>query len=114
MTTFELDAYKDDKQVKWIVAQRIAGDNWVGRYLVLVNTDGTTSHYPTLDNVLENTPIGEMRRSEFAVFKNSPRIWDAKPRLYWRGPEVPVHLNGALSGFVNAVNSDFTINGGKR
>jgi len=104
MNTFPLDKYTGNPDIKWITAQRITGGVWVGRYL------SGAGHYPTLDKILDETPMGEMRRSELAIFRNSPRIEDAKPRLYWRGCEVPVYLNTAVSGMVNGMNSDYSTN----
>jgi len=104
MTTFQLDKYASNKEIKWITAQRIDGGEWVGRYV------STNDHYPTLDRITDETPIGEMRRSEFAIFRNSERIMDAKPRLYWRGSEVKVYLSSCVGGFVNSMNSDFSLN----
>jgi hypothetical protein len=102
MGTLQLDKYQNDNRVKWIVAQRIAGGVWVGRYT------STLDRVSTLDKIFDETPIGEMRKSEFAVFRNGPNILESKPRKYWRGCEVPNLL--VTGGLINYVNSDFTIN----
>jgi hypothetical protein len=111
MTTFPISKYENDHQVKWIVAQRIDGGDWFGRYLSFRLDDGTgTDKIPTFDRIFDETPIGEMRKSEFAIFRNRPGIEDYldSPRRYWRGPEVKTYLSSSLAGLINTVQSDLS------
>jgi hypothetical protein len=100
-TTFPLDKYANNPEVKFITAQAIDGGEWVGRYLSI------GEGIPSFDRIMDETPIGEMRRSEFAIFRNRPTIGDNRPRYYWRGAEVKVNISSAVSGLINSRSSDF-------
>ena len=61
--------------VKWIHAQRINGGEWAIRFLSLMDS------CPDINNsrMLDETAIGEMNQSEFAIFRNRVDWWAKKP-----------------------------------
>jgi len=99
--TTDLNKYANDNNVKWIVAKRHYDGEWVIRYVSILDES------PTLENILDETPLGEMKVSEFAVFKNRPNWWMNKRRRYYRGCDVPVYFNAALGSLINARESDW-------
>lgn len=93
--------YADDKMVKWIVARRRYDGEWVIRYVSILH------RVPTLEKVLDETPIGEIKVSEFGVFRNRPDWWIYNPSRYYRGCDVPVIFGSAVGALINALQSDW-------
>ena len=69
--------FENDTTIKWIYAQRIDGGAWVCKRLT-----GSASIPKSIvkSDMFESTPIGEMQRSEFAIFRNRPNWMDYQPR----------------------------------
>jgi len=97
-----MNKYEKDTNVKWIVAKRHAVGEWIIRYVSILRQS------PTLEKILDETPLGEIAVSEFAVFKNRPGCLDnGRPRCYYRGCDVRVFIGRALGGLINARESDW-------
>jgi len=90
-----------DSRIKWLIAQKIQGREWEIKRL------GTQPTPPTLTDLLDNTPVGEMKVSEFGVFRNRADWWKCRPRRYYRGYEVPMLFGTAMGGLINALESDW-------
>jgi len=74
----ERSKHSMDRSVKWIFAQRRGGGDWAIRHL------GFTAGCPGWNNnrMLEETQIGDMRESEFGIFRNVAGWWKRAPRKY--------------------------------
>ena len=94
--------YQDDKQIRWIIAQKPKDGRWEIRYLC------TLENVPTLEKVLDETPVGQIKTSEFGVFKNRPDWWEYRPTRYYRGFETKdVNFRAMLGGLINRLESDW-------
>lgn len=97
----ERNKYVDDKAVKWIVAQRKLNGKWQIRFISLLERN------PTLDRVLDETQIHDMKVSEFAVFKNRMDWWTYSPRRHYRGCDVPVSFKSVVGTLINMLPSNY-------
>ena len=88
--------------IKWIIAQRRKGGTWQIRYI-----GNGANGIPSLDHVLDNTQIGDIKDSEFGVFKNRENWWEYRPRRYYCGFEVKINLHACCGGLINSRGSDW-------
>lgn len=88
---------------KWIIAQRINGGDWKIRFYSFKN------ECPSLDNsrVIDETPIGEMKQSEFAVFRFSDNWKDRRPRRLLDLRDKSNFPIVGLGGLINSLESDW-------
>ena len=96
--------YRDDKAIKWIIAQKERGGDWKIRFLSL------KENIPSLDNVLDSTQICQIRNSEFSVFRNRRDWWKLKPRRYYRGYDLEIsllNLRILFGDLINALDADW-------
>jgi len=85
---------------KWIHAQRVSGGDWKLRFYSF------KQECPSLDDgrMLDETPIGEMKQSEFAIFRYSENWQDRRPR---RLLDLRDKSNASVCGLVNSLESDW-------
>jgi len=83
---------------KWVHAQRINGEDWKLRFYSFREV------CPSLDDgpMLEQTPIGEMKQSEFAIFRYSKNWQDRRPR---RLLDLRDKSRAPICGLGNLINS---------
>ena len=88
---------------KWIYAQRVNGGEWKIRFYSF------KQECPSLDDsrMLDETPIGEMKKSEFAIFRYSENWQDRKPRRLLDLRDKSDAPICGLGGFINAFESDW-------
>lgn len=99
------DTYPAD--VIWIYAQRTNDGEWIGRFLTVAGCKRKSIEDSRL---FDETPIGEMKQSEFAIFKNHPEAsWkDFPPRYYLdMRDKSKRRIGGILSGLINSFESDW-------
>jgi hypothetical protein len=75
--TDKRNRFSNDKEVKWVIAQRVSGGEWRVLFLSFSETcpsleDGNKPYF-------DSVPQGEFNNSEFAVFKNRLDWWTKKP-----------------------------------
>jgi hypothetical protein len=88
---------------KWIHAQRINGGEWKLRFYSF------REECPDLDNsrMMDETQIGEMKQSEFAIFRYCENWQDHRPRrLLDLRDKSGAPIRG-LGGLINALESDW-------
>ena len=83
---------------KWILAQRIDGGEWKIRFYSF------KTECPSLSDsrMLDETQIGEMKQSEFAVFRYSENWQDRRPR---RLLDLRDKSNFPIRGLEGLINS---------
>lgn len=86
---------------KWIHAQRINGGEWKIRFYSF------KQECPSLDHMLDETQIGEMRQSEFAIFRYGENWQDRKPRRFLDLRDKSNAPICGLGGLINAFESDW-------
>lgn len=88
---------------KWIYAQRINGGEWKLRFLSF------KEECPNLDDsrMLDETQIGEMRQSEFAIFRYCENWQDRRPRRLLDLRDKSNAPIVGLGGLINAFESDW-------
>ena len=88
---------------KWIHAQRVNGKEWKIRFLSFRNECPDLDESPMLDQ----TQIGEMKQSEFAIFKYTENWQDCRPfRLLDLRDKSDAPICG-LGNLINSLNSDW-------
>jgi len=83
---------------KWIHAQRVNGGDWKLRFYSF------REECPSLDDspMLDQTPIGEMKQSEFAIFRYCENWQDRRPR---RLLDLRDKSRAPICGLGNLINS---------
>ncbi len=89
---------------KWIHAQRINGGEWKIRFYSFRHEIGSVDD----SRMMDETQIGEMKVSEFAIFRYRDNWQDDRPRRYIDlrdKSDRPV--SSALGGLINSFESDW-------
>ena len=88
---------------KWIHAQRVNGGEWKIRFYSFKH------ECPNLDDspMLDQTQIGEMKQSEFAIFRYCENWQDRKPRRLLDLRDKSNAPIIGLGGLLNAFESDW-------
>lgn len=90
-------------EIKWIFAQRVNGGEWEVRGLTCRENSGTIED----SRMFDETPIGEMKQSEFAIFRNRENWIDFRPRRYLDLRDKSNAPIIGLGGLINSFESDY-------
>jgi hypothetical protein len=90
-------------EIKWIFAQRVDDGEWKVRGLTTRENSGTIED----SRMFDETQISEMKRSEFAIFKNRENWLDFRPRRYLDLRDKSERPICGLGNLINSFESDW-------
>jgi hypothetical protein len=91
----------NDKSIKWLYCQSINSEEWTIRHIgkALKNIEDS--------RMFDETPIGVINQSDFAIFRNRPNWRDYHPRYFASYRDRSNDPINGLGGLINSLDSSW-------